>query len=140
MKVNHSTLLTALFASFILLVIYHADRATNGFLVNIVEDIPFGDKMGHFSLYGIMAMLLDQTMRRKSTRIMGFNFSKAAVYVFSFAAIEEISQLWISNRRFEWFDLLFDLLGILIIVALGRRYIRNTSSLPVAPPPKSGRT
>ena len=52
--------LTILFALFIILVIILADLGMLDIL-GFVNRIPFGDKIGHFVLYGILTLLLDLT-------------------------------------------------------------------------------
>ena len=40
----------------------------------------------------------------------------------SFAILEECTQIWLSNRRFELLDILADLIGIMLFSHLALRY------------------
>jgi uncharacterized membrane protein HdeD (DUF308 family) len=55
--------LTFFFALFILLIIILADLGKLGIL-RVINQIPWGDKAGHFILYGILTLLLDLTFIR----------------------------------------------------------------------------
>jgi hypothetical protein len=55
--------LTALFTLFILLIIALADMGRLGILA-VVYQIPYADKVGHFLLYGILALLVNLALFR----------------------------------------------------------------------------
>jgi len=55
--------LTTLFTLFIILIIVLADQGNLGIL-KVVNEIPYGDKAGHFILYGMLTLLLDLTLMR----------------------------------------------------------------------------
>ena len=55
--------LTILFALFIILIIVLADLGKLGIL-QTVNQIPMGDKAGHFILYGILTLLINLTLFR----------------------------------------------------------------------------
>lgn len=83
---------------------------------NWVKAVPYGDKVGHFTLYGGLAYLANSAF--------GFRFlwsrsiQIGSVLVLSFAIGEEITQIWLKNRTFDYFDLLFDLIGIVVFTVL----------------------
>ena len=52
--------ITILFALFIVLIIVLADMGKLA-LLNIINQIPYADKVGHFFLYGILTLLVDLT-------------------------------------------------------------------------------
>lgn len=100
----------ASFFAVLLAIIYKADTANYNFAFHVVGMIPYGDKIAHAVLYGIMAYLLNY----------GFNGKRwgraeiGSVIVFGFAFIEEVSQLYFPSRTFDWFDLLADVVGIFV--------------------------
>ena len=56
--------LAILFALFILLIIVLADAGILAHYVGFIYKIPFGDKAGHFILYGILALLINLAVFR----------------------------------------------------------------------------
>ncbi len=111
------------FFAFIIYVIYLADSANYNFAFRVVGNIAYGDKIAHALLYGFLAYLLNYSLGYKRV----FAFSIAAVVVFTFASIEEISQIWIDSRTFDFFDLLADLIGVLLFTNFQRRVYERSN-------------
>ena len=105
--------LTFLLTLFIILIIVLADLGKLGIL-RIVNQIPFGDKIGHFILYGILTLLLDLTFIRSLP-----NRSPKLIVVFTglililIIGLEEYSQQYFAKRTFDLVDLTFSYLGVL---------------------------
>ncbi len=76
--------------------------------------IPYGDKLGHATLYGVMAMLLNYGLSYR--KIKGLQLG--AVLVLTFAILEEFSQIYIPSRTFDLYDILADIVGVLIFSKL----------------------
>ncbi len=102
------------FFSFILWVIYHADAGQPTFFHLWITTIPFGDKIGHVGLFGTLAYLSNFALKLRQISLAKFNVYLGTLLVFSFALIEEISQLFFPQRTFDWFDLLAGVLGIFV--------------------------
>ena len=72
--------------------------------------IPYGDKICHALLYGMMALLLNY----------GFGFRKFYTYqvgsiiVLTFATLEEFSQYYIPSHTFDLWDLAADFVGVIL--------------------------
>jgi VanZ family protein len=105
---------TALFAILLLVIIILADTGRLGFL-SIVYAFPFGDKAGHFILFGILSFLVVLTMLRSR------HFSRprlVAVSVTLFlallAAAEEYSQKFFALRTFSLPDLFSSWAGLVL--------------------------
>lgn len=79
--------------------------------------IPFYDTVGHFAIFGGVALLLDRTLagRQAILSLPGGQVSVplAAPIVLAVAGGEEVAQMWSTNRTFDPGDLLADLLGVL---------------------------
>lgn len=105
--------ITILFALFILLIITFADLGMLGFL-SFVNTIPFGDKIGHFVLYGILTLLLDLTLIRslphRNPKLIVLS-SGAILAVF--IGLEEYSQQFFASRTFSIADLAASYLGVI---------------------------
>lgn len=101
-----------LFGSFIVLVIALANLGMLGIL-GFLNDIPFGDKAGHFILYGILTLLVDLAIFRSrpnlSRRLLAL---RVALVLSLFIGLEELSQQFIPSRSFDLVDLAFSYVGV----------------------------
>jgi VanZ family protein len=101
-----------LFGIFMVLVIVLADTRHLGF-PDVVYYFPFGDKVGHFILYGILSLLVDLPVF-EAHPVSGITRS-AVVCSLILAipiALEEFSQRWIHTRNFSLLDLAASCLGV----------------------------
>src|SRR6185369_3197579 len=101
-----------LFLVFILLVILAADTGTMPPFLHAVYDFPYGDKAGHFILYGILAFLLARAFPRPF-QLGRISVPFVILVLAVLAAAEEYSQRFFSTRTFDLIDLTFSFLGIL---------------------------
>lgn len=103
---------TLLFAFLIFVIIVLADREQLGFL-KMAYDVPFGDKAGHFILFGILSFLINLTCLRSlpkhNPRLLVF---VVTVFLALAIGIEEWSQRFFPGRTPEWLDLLSSYLGV----------------------------
>lgn len=101
-----------LFTLFILLIIVLADLGELGFL-RVINQIPFGDKIGHFILYGILTLLLDLALFRSLPHFNRRLLSLRIAFVLALLiGLEEFSQQYFPNRSFDLVDLAFSYLGV----------------------------
>ena len=105
-------IITAAFAVFLLIVIILADTGRLGFL-GFIYAFPYGDKAGHFILYGILSLLLNLTFLR-SLRHRPSRLAAVSVTLLLALAIglEEWSQTLVPERTPDWVDLMFSYLGV----------------------------
>lgn len=105
--------LAILFAVFILLIIVLADLGTLPQYLGFLNKIPYGDKAGHFILYGILTLLIQLTIFRslpnRSPKLVAV--SNCLILALIIGA-EEFSQQYFSNRTFDLIDLLASYLGV----------------------------
>jgi VanZ family protein len=128
MSINRIRAACFLFALFIGSVIYAADMGIGQRYFDIVRSFPFGDKISHFLLMGIMSALANLAARGRRMRLGPISFGLGTAIVATVVVAEEISQIWIPGRHFDLFDLVADFLGIVcgaILAARHRRSIRN---------------
>jgi VanZ family protein len=95
-------------------IIFLADTADHNFAFSLVGHIPYGDKIGHMGLYGVMALLLNYGLNFKSKKIFGFNMQVGAMIVLTFAGLEEITQYWLPSRTCDVFDFVADTVGVVL--------------------------
>ncbi len=81
--------------------------------------------MGHFILYGILALLFDFALNHANFKMRNLDLSKAAIYVIAFAILEEFTQIWIDARSFDLVDGLADVLGVFSLVYGVRWVVRS---------------
>lgn len=105
--------LAVLFGLFIVAVIILANLGMLGIL-GFLNEIPLGDKAGHFILYGILTLLVDLAIFRSrpdlSRRLLAL---RVALILALFIGLEEFSQQYFPNRSFDLLDLTFSYLGVI---------------------------
>ena len=105
--------IAVLFTLFIVLIIVLANRGQLGIL-SWLNRIPFGDKAGHFILYGILILLIDLALFRSlpdsSRRLLAL---RVALILALLIGLEEFSQQYFPNRSFDLVDLTFSYLGVI---------------------------
>lgn len=106
--------LAVIFFIFILWIIYLANTGKQSIFFDLVDATPYGDKIGHFFLFGILTLFLNVATRLKAYKIWNFNFYSGTSLVISFVVLEELSQAFITTRNFDFTDLFSDLLGIFV--------------------------
>ena len=105
--------LAILFTLFILMVIVLADAGILNHYVGFIYAFPFGDKAGHFILYGILTLLLDLALfRARSDRSRQRRAVECGLVLAFLIGLEEISQQYFSSRSFDLVDLTFSYLGV----------------------------
>ncbi|MDH4319469.1 MAG: VanZ family protein [Desulfobulbaceae bacterium] len=103
-----------LFFLFLCWIIYLADSGNDSIFFKITQAVPNGDKIGHFVLYGSLAILLNHSLEYSSLKFFHFSIQKGALLVYLFAIFEEFSQYFFPNRTPSLIDILSDLFGIII--------------------------
>ena len=105
--------LAILFALFIALIIILADAGKLGVL-GFINQIPYGDKAGHFLLFGILTLLLDLTfIRSLPNRDPKLVALLVGLILALLIGAEEYSQQLFNSRTFSLLDLAFSYLGVL---------------------------
>ena len=103
-----------LFTIFIVLVIILADRGLLGPL-HFIYDFPYGDKAGHFILYGLLNFFITLASIRSLLR---FDPKRVALSIGLILAMligaEEYSQKFFANRTFDLIDLLASYIGLVV--------------------------
>jgi polysaccharide biosynthesis protein VpsQ len=105
--------LTLFFTLFILLIIILADQGRLGIL-RVLNQIPMGDKAGHFILYGILTLLLDLTLiRALPNRSPTLIVLSTGLVLALIIGLEEYSQQFFPERTYDLVDLGFSYLGVI---------------------------
>ncbi len=85
-------------------------------IFSFIYFIPGGDKIGHFSILAIVTFLVNILLAGKKIKIFGHSVFAGSMAVFILITIDEFSQLFISSRSFEYYDLLANYSGIFLPV------------------------
>lgn len=101
----------SLFFVFILWIIVVSDIGGPNILIDSVRAIPYGDKLGHMSLYCILAFLV--SLSCKPAKRKHFGLPIGCALVLAFALLEELSQYFFpSTRMLDIQDALADCVGV----------------------------
>nr|AIA12905.1 VanZ like family [uncultured bacterium] len=106
-------------------IIFLADRKGTRYMLNFVGNIPYGDKLGHFLLMGGFSFLLNLVLNARSLTVWKFSYLLGSLIVLVTVTLEELSQIFVAGRTFDWSDLVFDFLGIFIFGELARYICRR---------------
>ncbi|WP_211183440.1 VanZ family protein [Thalassotalea sp. Y01] len=110
-------LIAALMLVFICSLLFMANTGQDNLFFEFKRGIPFGDKVGHFMLFGSLAMFANFAFRFRhlaKTSVLQYG----ALLVLSLSTIEEFSQIFISTRTFSFYDLAANFLGISLFTIL----------------------
>jgi len=105
-------LLTLSFFVTILFIIYMANTAPHSDFFVFLKSVPYSDKIAHAVLFGVMAMLLNYSLKFRSVSFWKFNLQLGAILVLSFAGLEELTQAFNPNRTFDLYDFIADAVGV----------------------------
>ncbi len=106
-------------------IIFIASQKGTRYLLNFVGNIPYGDKLGHFFLMGGFSFLLNLVLNARTFKLWRFNYLLGSLIVLIVVTIEEISQMFVAGRTFDWSDLVFDYLGIFIFGEIVKLILRR---------------
>src|ERR1041385_7462635 len=104
--------LPLLFPLFFIFIIVLADTGHLGVL-GIIYKIPFADKVGHFILYGILALLINLNLFRSFPQSRTRVAVIAGLILAVLIGLEEFSQRYFSTRTFSLGDLSASYLGLI---------------------------
>lgn len=112
MRLNTAAYLgaTAFGLLFLLLILALADADSLG-PIERLYDFPHGDRVGHFVLYGGLALVATMAALSLATWSRSTAALVAGGVVVGLAAVEELSQLWFSSRSADWWDFVASVAG-----------------------------
>ena len=122
--------IAVLFSLFIIAIIVLADTDRLGIL-KIINQIPYGDKAGHFILYGILTLLIDLTLIRslpnRSPKLVVVSIGLILAVLIG---LEEFSQQYFPSRTLDLIDLTFSYLGVSFFSWLALKINRRSGVTP----------
>ena len=111
----------ALYGALLVAIVVAANLGGTNEVFHVVTRIPYGDKVAHFGLIGLLAMLVDLVAGRRDLRLGRLRVPLAPAVLFVVVLGEELSQAFLPTRTCDAIDLLADALGMATFVSLGRR-------------------
>jgi polysaccharide biosynthesis protein VpsQ len=115
------------FFGFILWIIVISDMGGSNVLIDSVRAVPYGDKFGHMSLYAVLALLVNLSLKPRKQRYLGLPFGCALVLLF--ALLEELSQYFFpTTRMLDIQDALADIAGVYLAAWVCEKWKMNIKS------------
>ncbi len=118
------------FANFFIGLIIIADRGEGSRWWAFVEQIPFGDKLGHICLTGTLSLLCNLAFPSQKTGHLTRFFTLTTLALLVLLSLEELIQAFIPSRTCDFFDWLADLVGVtsgqIVAAALLRRCAKQS--------------
>ena len=103
-----------LFSIFIILVIVLADTNHLPRFIHVIYDYPYGDKLGHFILFGLLNFFITQAfLRSLPDRTPKRLVLSIGLVLALLVGLEEFSQKFFPSRTFDLIDLLASYLGLI---------------------------
>ncbi len=107
--------IAVLFLIFIISVVILADTDHLPAFVRALYDFPYGDKLGHFILFGLLDFFLTRAFFSSfPSRPRGWVTLSISLILAFFIALEEYSQKYFASRTFSYLDLFAGFLGLLV--------------------------
>ncbi len=107
-------LLAITFSIFIILLITLANIGIGWSFFNWVLQFPAADKIWHFFSIGLLTLLVNLAFQNKQLPLLNRTILLGSMILVVVTSMEELSQIFISNRNFEILDLVCNYAGILI--------------------------
>jgi VanZ family protein len=118
-------ILAGIYVSILVAIIFLVDSPATQPLFHFVYKVPYGDKIGHFCLMGVFSFLLNWALEARRFKAWKINFPFGNLIALFVVTAEEVSQIWVRGRTFDWGDLLFDFVGILLFGELARFVVKR---------------
>jgi hypothetical protein len=109
------------FVGFFVWIIVIADKADGVPWWSFIDQIPYGDKVGHFGLVGTLSLLCNFAFTRWKSGRPRF-ITRTTWVLFFLLSLEELSQGFIPHRHLDVFDWLADIAGLAVGQFLAKRF------------------
>ncbi len=100
-------ILGMLFSCLLVWIIFSADTGRGSIFFELVRVVPYGDKVGHFILFGILTLLVNVGSGFKRVLLFNCRPYLGALIIAVVVLLEECSQLYFPNRTFDFFSFIF---------------------------------
>ena len=114
MKQNLIYTATLLFIGLLSYIIWSATTEHPSIFFRIINQVPWGDKLSHFLLVGLLTLLVNLSFRNRRISIGSRTWLLGSVLVLIVITLEELSQSLIPSRNLDAMDLLANYLGVFV--------------------------
>jgi hypothetical protein len=114
MKQNLIYTATLLLIGLLGYIIWSATTEHPSIFFRIINQAPYGDKLSHFLLVGLLTLLVNLSFRNRRISIGSRKWLLGSVLVLIVITLEELSQSLIPSRELDAMDLLANYLGVLV--------------------------
>lgn len=124
-------LVALIFSGFIVWIISEANSGNQNDIFRVVQSLPYGDKIGHFCLFGALNFLAIPALRWRRLQLGPVSVYWGCAIVSTLVLLEEVSQLANAHRTFDLIDLTADATGIALSTLLAlilEKYFRPPPS------------
>ncbi len=102
------------FIAFIVWIIHEANIGRDNALFKLVRATPYGDKIGHFFVSGLLALAAHFLCRGKIWRVAKIPIPIGPLFVLVALTLEEASQAYLPTRSFDVMDGLANAAGVIV--------------------------
>lgn len=106
-------------------IIVTADLKSTSYLLGFVGNIPYGDKIGHFVLFGVLAFLVNLNFGMRMFSFGRSDYLLGSLIVMVGITIEEFTQIFMRGRTFSWLDLFCGYAGVIFFGETARIIYRK---------------
>lgn len=100
------------FIAFLIIIIVIADRGEGNQWWYFINHIPYGDKVGHLCLIGMLSLLCNLAFSPRPHALLPRFITLTTLVLFVLLSLEELAQALIPTRTCDFFDWLADLAGL----------------------------
>jgi len=97
---------------FVMWASHQATIGSNNIFIQLVSVLPYGDKVSHFVLFGLLSLVAIGATRFRGIRFFGFKLYWAVFVVSVYAVADELLQYYSPRRTLDGYDVVFGLLGV----------------------------
>lgn len=122
------------FILFMLVIVTIANRGEGDRWWSFIHSIPYGDKIGHVGLMGMLCLLCNLAFTPRRFRFLPAFISRVTFILFALITLEELSQAFIATRTCDLLDWLADLTGLALgqmVATYIRKFFQTTSTNPI---------
>lgn len=116
------------FAGFLICVIIIADRGEGGNWWGFLNQVPYGDKIGHLGLIGTLSLLCNLAFRPSRPAMLPRWITTTTFVLLLLLTLEELSQAITPHRSCDFLDWLADLAGLAAGQILAARLRHRTDT------------
>lgn len=117
--------------SFSALVLFISISASLGWgrpYFSYLRNVPMGDKMMHFILFGLLSFFCNLAFPSKQTNISKYQLLPISILLIVIVSIDEFSQIWLVRRSFDLRDLFCNYLGIFVFQKLATYVLQRRTN------------